>query len=121
MIQGAVVGLQILVNVSFRLPNSPDIQIEFVVDTGFEGALTLPSNAVTALGLPYLGQINANLADDSSAKVDVYQATILWHGQEVSAAILAMGKRPLLGTFLLDGFNLNADFEDNGIAALKQL
>jgi clan AA aspartic protease len=121
MIQGTVVGLQILIGVVFRLPNRPDLQIEFVVDTGFEGALTLPQNVVAALGLPALGQINANLADDSSAKVDVYQATILWHGQEVPVALLAMGKRPLLGTSLLDGFNLNADFEDQGVATLQRL
>ena len=121
MIQGTVVGLQILVSVTFRLPNRPDIQIDFVVDTGFEGALTLPSNAVTELGLLPLGQINANLADDSSAKVDVFRATILWHGQETPVALLAMGRRPLLGTALLDGFNLNADFEDNGTVILKRL
>jgi len=40
MIQETVVGLQILVGVVFRLPNRPDIEIEFVVDTGFEGALS---------------------------------------------------------------------------------
>jgi predicted aspartyl protease len=30
------------------------MEIEFVVDTGFEGALSLPIDAITALGLPFL-------------------------------------------------------------------
>lgn len=32
---------------------------------------------------------------------------------------VAMERRPLLGTALLAGFKLNADFEDNGAAILK--
>lgn len=87
----------------------------------FEGALTLPAAAVSALGLPYLIDIAANLADDSSSQVAVHQATILWDGREVDVAVLAMGKRPLLGTALLDGYNLNADFEDNGTVAVTRL
>ena len=38
MIIGTVVDLRVLVGVTFRLPNQPDLIIECVVDTGFEGA-----------------------------------------------------------------------------------
>jgi clan AA aspartic protease len=121
VIQGTVVGLQLLVGVVFRLPHQPDLRIEFVVDTGFEGALTLPPAAVAALGLSSLGQADANLADDSYTKLAVHQATVVWDGREVGVAVLAMGRRPLVGTALLDGFNLNADFADNGAIALRRL
>ncbi len=76
---------------------------------------------MAVLGLPSLGQISAYLADDSSTKVNVYEATIMWHGEEIHVAELAMGKRPLLGTTLLEGFNLNADFEVDGTAVLEHL
>jgi clan AA aspartic protease len=121
MMQGLVTGLQARMGVVFRLPNQPDLTIEFVVDTGFEGALTLPLGAVAALGLPWFGGIYANLADGSDTRVDVYEATILWNGQEVAVAVLAMGQRPLLGTALLAGFNLNADFVDNGALAIQRV
>jgi predicted aspartyl protease len=49
MIQGSVVELQARVDVRFRLPARPDFSIECVVDTGFEGALTLPPAAIAAL------------------------------------------------------------------------
>jgi clan AA aspartic protease len=121
LIHGNVAGLQARVGVVFRLRNQPDLTIEFVVDTGFEGALTLPHRAVAALGLPFLEVRFANLADDSHAQVDIHQATIVWDGQEVDVAVLAMGTRPLLGTALLDGFNLSADFEDNGTVTVTRL
>jgi predicted aspartyl protease len=39
MITGTVVGLRPLVGVTLRLPDRPDIDIECIVDTGFEGAI----------------------------------------------------------------------------------
>jgi clan AA aspartic protease len=121
VIAGRVIGLQARLELVLRLPSQPDLTLEFVVDTGFEGALTLPTATVSALGLPYLIDVAAHLADDSRSKVAVHQATVLWDGQEIDVAVLAMGKRPLLGTALLDGYNLNADFEDNGTVAVTRL
>jgi clan AA aspartic protease len=121
MIRGHVVGLQAQVEVIFQLPHQPNLRIRFVVDTGFAGALTLSVAAVAALGLRFHGQVATSLADDSSAKVDVYEADIVWDGRAMTVAVLAMGRRPLLGTALLDGFNLNADFIDNGGVTIQAL
>jgi clan AA aspartic protease len=93
--------------------------IECVVDTGFEGALALPPGAVSAMGLPFLIEIDANLADNSSRKVDVHRATIAWNGVGLPVAVLAMGRRPLLGTALLDGHTLKIDFVDNGEVSIR--
>ncbi len=46
---------------------------------------------------------------------------ICWGDQEMVVTALAMGRRPLLGTELLQGFNLSADFEDDGQLALTPL
>jgi clan AA aspartic protease len=121
MTHGVVVELQAQIEVVFRLPTQPDLTIEFVVDTGFAGALTLPPVAVAALGLPFSQIMPTNLADDSHIQANIHEATILWDGHEVDVAVLAMGKRPLLGTALLDGYNLNADFEDNGAVTVTRL
>jgi predicted aspartyl protease len=60
MITGQVRGLQVLVGVTFRLPNQPDLVIECVVDTGSEGALALPPDLVASLGLSFYQEIYAN-------------------------------------------------------------
>lgn len=49
MMSGHVTALYALFPVTIRLLNQPDIIIEFVVDTGFTGYLTLPPQAVAAL------------------------------------------------------------------------
>jgi predicted aspartyl protease len=64
VIRGRVVGLQARVDVTVRLAGQPNFQIECMIETGFEGALTLPRAAVAALDLPYLTELAANLADD---------------------------------------------------------
>lgn len=56
MIHGTVVRLQARISVTLRLSGRPDIEVECVIDTGFEGALTLPPAMIATLGLPYLTQ-----------------------------------------------------------------
>jgi clan AA aspartic protease len=121
LINGKVTALQACIGVTFLLPERADLVIEFVVDTGFEGSLTLPPAAIAALGLPYLTDLNANLANDANVRVDVHVATIVWDGQEREVAVLAMGKRPLLGTALLQGHHLGADFTEDGTVNIHSL
>jgi clan AA aspartic protease len=121
MIVGVVTDLQARVEVVLRLPDRDDQAIECVVDTGFQGELALPPATVAALGLPPRGHTWAKLADDSHASIAVFRAIILWDDQEVVISVMAMGSRPLLGTELLQGYNLSADFEEDGQLALTPL
>ncbi len=115
MTAGLGTGLEATLSVAIRLPDHRELLIDFVVDTGFAGALTLPSEAVAAIGLPFLQEIVANLADDSEVRVDVHWATIIIDGHETDVQLLAMGKRPLLGTALLSGREFVAQFVDGGL------
>ncbi|WP_339381736.1 hypothetical protein [Dendronalium phyllosphericum] len=56
MIHGTVVGLQARMSLIILPPESSDVEIECVIDTGFEGFLTLPLSLITELGLPYLNK-----------------------------------------------------------------
>jgi clan AA aspartic protease len=119
--RGIVEDLQARMNILFRLPGRPDFSLECVVDTGFAGALTLPEDVIKALGLPFFQEIDANLANDMDVKADVYVGTIIWGGQEMEVAVLAMGRRPLLGTALLDGKRLCTDFVEQGEVTIETL
>jgi clan AA aspartic protease len=121
VIQGTIVNLQAKINVVLRLAPGQELEIGCVVDTGFSGFLTLPSIAVERLGLPYLININANLADHSSVKTNVHAATIVWNGQERNITVLAMGQRPLIGTALLENQNLSIDFREGGKVTINTL
>jgi clan AA aspartic protease len=120
MIQGKVAQRQAVVDLPFALSDAR-IEIECVIDTGFEGALTLPPDAIAALKLPYLTEISANLADASDVRVDVYVGVILWHGLEREVAVLSMGQRPLLGTALLERSRLEIDFSEGGLVTIEEV
>src|SRR5579864_7538875 len=109
---GKVYGRQPRIDVLMILPNQRRLIIEFVIDTGFDGFLMLPVAAVTRLGLPFLYRLDANLADDRRKSTPVHGARIVWDGQEIEVQVLAMGRRALLGTLLLDGFRLIVPFRD---------
>lgn len=117
---GTVVGLQARLSIVLQVATGP-VEIECVVDTGFEGALTLPLAMVANFELPYLTQLNANLADDSNVLTDLYLATVVWHGIEREVAVLAMGRRPLIGTALLEDFHLGIDFYENGLVLVDEV
>lgn len=121
MTRGTVRDLQARISVVFRLPGRPSLAVECVVDTGFAGALTLPPDAITALGLPFFQEIDANLANNADVKAAVHVATILWEGREVEVAVLAMGRRPLLGTALLNGAELVVQFTEGGLMTVNTL
>ncbi len=121
MIAGAVVDLQALVSVGLGGPLSAVEPIEFVIDTGFAGGLALPQALIDNLGLPYIEAAVAILADGSHAAVDVYVAPVHWCGRTVDVAVLAMEGRPLLGTALLRGLRMEADFVEGGAVRLLPL
>lgn len=119
--RGQVIGLQAIIGVTFRFSSRADLAIEFVVDTGFAGALTLPPAAVAALHLPFFEEIDATLANNATVRTSVHVARIVWDGLEQEVEVLAMGLRPLLGTALLNGKRLCADFEDGGSVVIDDL
>jgi len=121
VIHGVVVGLQARMGIILCLPERSDVEIECVIDTGFEGFLTLPLAVITELNLAYAGRIDANLADNSNVSTDVYWATILWNGVEREIAVLGMGHRPLIGTALLEDYHLSIDFCDGGTVLVDDI
>jgi clan AA aspartic protease len=121
VISGIVKNGRATVNVIFRLPNQPDFTIEFVIDTGFTEFLSLPPEAVTLLGFPFVYDIYANLADNSSVILPVHEATIIWNGEEREVNVLATGRLPLLGTALLDEHELVIQFTEAGLVTITEL
>lgn len=121
MIHGTVVGLQAQVSVLVHLEGKPDKEIEFIVDTGFEGFLTLPPALVAELGLPYIAKIQANLADNSRVATNAYAIKIVWNGVERDVIVLAMGRRPLMGTALLEDYHLSIDFCEGGTVLVDEI
>lgn len=89
-------------------------EIDVVVDTGFNGALTLPPDLIKALGLPFRRSGRALLADGSETLFDVYEAIVDWDGQARRVSVDAAETAPLLGMVLLEGYELRVQGRAGG-------
>jgi clan AA aspartic protease len=121
VISGIVANRHATVALTFLLPNGSTISIEFVIDTGFTGELCLPLEAVSLMGLTFRHDTFANLADNSEVSLSLYEATVLWDGMERDVLVIATGRRPLLGTALLDEQELVIQFTEGGLVTIDEL
>lgn len=121
MISGIVTNRHATVTLTFLLPNGSTVPIEFVIDTGFTGELCLPVEAVSLMGLIFRHDTFANLADNSEVSLPLYEASVFWDGVERDVLVIATGRRPLLGTALLDEQELVIQFTDDGLVTIDEL
>jgi clan AA aspartic protease len=121
MIRGKFVDKKIIIPVRFLLSQEMIFDVEFVVDTGFNGYLTLPVGAVGAMNLPLFSTTATILADGTRSLTPTYIATIDWHDEEILVPVLAMGSKPLLGTSLLSQCRLLTEFIEDGSIELEKL
>ena len=122
MIEGAVnVNYEPVISLPMRGPEGQMREIEAVVDTGFNGFLTLPPALVAELGLPFRFRGQAVLANGNEETFDVYGVTVLWDGQPRYVESGAVGVDPLVGMLLLDRHNLNIDVADGGRVLIQPM
>lgn len=88
--------------------------IDAVIDTGFNGFLTLPSTMIMTLDLPWSGSDVATLGDGSEALFDMYTANIIWDGDYQEIDIAESETEPLIGMGLLYGYRLQVDIIEKG-------
>ena len=81
---------------------------EVVLDSGFNGSMTLPAALIAALQLPWLKQDRVEFADGRVEWIDTYQVVVVWDGVERSLEIQSIGSEPLIGMALLVGYDLRA-------------
>lgn len=73
------------------------------------------------MGLTFRHDIPENLADNSEVLLPLHEAIVLWDGEEREVLIIATGRRPLLGTALLDEQQLVIQFTEGGLVTIDEL
>ena len=87
--------------------------VEFTIDTGYTGTLTLPVAICQALQIEEANTVPSWLADGNQIELTSYYLVAEWDGKERDVEILAVGTEPLLGAIMLDGHKLCLDFCNN--------
>ena len=120
MIRGAVnAAYEPIVRLAVQGPSGQSREIEAVVDTGFNGYLTLPPGLVADLDLPLVGTGSGILADGSVVRFEVHYCTVPWDGQQRLIRVNVADTTPLVGMRLLDGHSLHMDVEDGGRVVIE--
>ncbi|MBV9848174.1 MAG: hypothetical protein JO250_00660 [Armatimonadetes bacterium] len=95
--------------------------IEFILDTGFEGHLSLPGTVVDTLDATYLGDRPVAFADGAVRTRPFYQIMLEWQDELRPVEIIALDGKPLLGVELMEGSFLQAEMRDGGEVSLEPL
>ena len=94
-------------------------EVDAVVDTGFNGFLTLPPRLITPLGLTRRRRGRVILANGSEDIFDIYGVTVLWDGQPRYIETGAADTTPLVGMALLNGYDLHVQVAIGGHVAIE--
>lgn len=121
MIRGRVSqALDPLITIEVRDVDGGLELLEVVLDTGFTGHLTLPSDAIQRLGLTYGGRRTVILASGEMTGLDAYTAVVSWEGQHRDVLVLESISESLAGMSLLQGSRVTLDVWVGGEVLVEQ-
>jgi clan AA aspartic protease len=87
---------------------------EAIIDTGFNGWLSLPPDLIAELNLEWKRRGRAVLGDGTECVFDVYEAVIVWDGNMLTIPIDEADSEPLVGMSLMEGHQLTVQVFDGG-------
>jgi predicted aspartyl protease len=101
--------LQVRVQIGSPRQVDQELQFEALVDTGFDGGISVPSSLVDASIAPDI-QLRLFLADGSELPAPAYLATVrIGVLPPVMTLLIALGDEPLLGREVTDRFRVTFD------------
>ncbi|HUG18652.1 MAG TPA: clan AA aspartic protease [Planctomycetaceae bacterium] len=95
--------------------------IDAMIDTGFNGNLTLPVDVLNSLGAKLFGTRLVELADGSLVQLDSYLIVVKWFGNEGEVLAIESESEPLLGMSMLWGSRVSFDAVDGGALTIEEI
>ncbi|MCI0392214.1 MAG: clan AA aspartic protease [Acidobacteria bacterium] len=122
MITGKVTGeLEGTIELEVNGSVPPPQLVEAVIDTGFNGYLTLPNHLIGLLNLLPAGNRGAILGDGSAVILDAFLATVPRHGRDRDVLVLGAEGGAVVGMSLLYGSRLSMEVVVDGDVAIEEL
>lgn len=97
------------------------LEVEFVLDTGFEGDLALPGYLASSLNGGPTGFRRRVLASGRVVNCPFYETVLEWVGGPQLTEVLILEGQPLLGTTMLEGYLLEIEVTEGGDVAIQPL
>lgn len=110
---------EVVIGVPVRNSTGQEQVVEVILDTGFDGSLTLPPALIASLGLIWRSRSRAILANGNVEHFDIFVATIIWDGKPRPILVQAIDNVPLLGIALLVGYDLRVRVTVGGAVQIE--
>ena len=107
-------NLEVTVVVGFQDPQGGFQSFECVLDTGYDGEMALPTEAIQRLGLTPLGNRIITQADGQPVRMPAYKGVVSWHGQPVEVVVIQTDEEAIIGTQLLEHSTVTIQVWDGG-------
>ncbi len=98
-----------------------ELEIDGVIDTGFNGFLTLPPAVIAALGCPRIGYGRTLMSNGKEEAFDIYEATVIWDGNPRQVEADEADTDALIGMSLIYGYELRMQGKDGGRVTIEAL
>jgi clan AA aspartic protease len=85
-----------------------------IIDTGFNGWLSLSPDLIDQLNLKWKRRGRAILGDGSECVFNIYEAVVLWDGVYLTIPIDEADSEPLVGMSLMEGYQLTVQVFEGG-------
>lgn len=112
---------EITVPLELIATGEPPASMKAVIDTGFNGSLTLPFDTLRALGATAVGTRRAELGDGKIVEMDVYLVKIKWRAEVREVLALQAEATPLIGMSMLWGNRVIFDAQDGGAVTIDSI
>ncbi len=98
-----------------------DIGLDAIIDTGFDGFLSLPPDTVSLLKLDYFDREETSVFGGLTVEFDTFLGAVEFAGEGRGIVICATDNPPLIGMSLLYGLQLTVETVDGGEVTLARL
>ena len=85
-----------------------------IVDTGFNGWLSLPPDLIAELNLKWKRRGRAILGDGSECVFNIYEAIVDWDETLLTIPVDEANSEPLVGMSLMEGYQLTMQVFEGG-------
>ena len=122
MIAGFVnVEFEPIIPLSLRRADGKVFMQDAIVDTGFNGWLSLPPDLIAELNLKWKRRGRAVLGDGSECVFNVYEAVVVWDDTLLTIPVDEADSEPLVGMSLMEGYQLMMQVFEGGRVELRQV
>ena len=122
MISGMVnADFEAIISLSICDSDGKSYTQDVIIDTGFNGWLSLPPDLINQLNLKWKRRGRAILGDGSECVFNVYEAVVIWDGDYLTIPIDEADSEPLVGMSLMEGYQLTVQVFEEGKVEIHKI